>query len=90
MLTTFIQLPSGSTSGRPAPGRTSLCLGTALVKITKKGKGKGRGRGRRGGEEAMEIQSTGEGERNGSLRERRVDRSDPSSGVGISDTTFSQ
>ena len=90
MLTTFIQLPSGSTSGRPAPGRTGLCLGTALVKITKKGKGKGRGRGRGGGEEAMEIQSTGEGERNGSLRERRVDRSDPSGGVGISDTTFSQ
>ena len=80
VLTTFIQLPGETSNGRPAPGRTGLCLGSTLVKVSKRithnhrGKGKGR---KRGGREEDEIQqSTGEGETNGSLalRERRHER----------------
>lgn len=76
VLSTFIQLPGDTPSGRPSPGRTGLCVGTALVRVSKRStprergpKGKERVRGGRG-EEEVGIQSGGEGERNGSLRER--------------------
>lgn len=81
VLTTFIQLPGDGLSGRPAPGRTGLCVGMALVKVSKRStrergtKGKERRRGGRGDEEEVGIQSAGEGERNGSLRERIRDSS---------------
>ena len=60
IITSLIQLPGNTTNGRPAPGRTGLCLGTALVRVTKKsttdhgsntskqGKGTRGERGRRG------------------------------------------
>lgn len=81
VLTTFIQLPGDGPSGRPAPGRTGLCVGTALVKVSKRStrnrgiKGKERRREGGGDEEEVGIQSAGEGERNGSLRERLRDSS---------------
>lgn len=86
ILTTFIQLPGESSSGRPSPGRTGLCLGTTLVKVSKRttrdrsGKRKERGEGR---EEVVGLQSAGE--RNGSLRERRVDQGEDA-GIHPSET----
>lgn len=87
ILTTFIQLPGESLNGHPAPGRTGLCLGTALVKVSSSKKARSLGRGGRwkstsgnaGGEDEL-VTSTAvgsEGERNGSLRERRTERSEP-------------
>lgn len=77
ILTTFIQLPGDGPSGRPAPGRTGLCVGTALVRVSKKSRERGtKGKKGRGGEEEeVGIPSTGEAERNGSLRERIRDSS---------------
>ena len=58
VLTSLIQLPGDSASGRPAPGRTGVCLGTALVRVSKKsvkGKGKRVGVGGGGGGEGEKV-----------------------------------
>lgn len=67
ILTSLIQLPGDTSNGRPGPGRTGLCLGTALVKVTKKstknhsskkqgnGTGDRRRRGRRGEERGGDV-----------------------------------
>lgn len=52
ILTSFIHLPGDSVDGRPAHGRTGLCLGTALVRLndrSTKDKGSGGRGGRKGG-----------------------------------------
>ena len=85
--TTFIQLPGEGFNGRPAPGRTGLCLGTALVKVsssrmskTRRGRWKSRNGGSAGGGDddhvmSSRLQGASEGESsNGTLRERRTER----------------
>ena len=86
ILTTFIHLPGDSADGRPSPGRTGLCLGTALVRLNDKSLkqsdsiGRRRRRGRRGEGEEEEMvsirqpQSEG-GERNGSVSHELNDSS---------------
>ena len=81
ILTSFIHLPGNSADGRPAHGRTGLCLGTALVRLNdKSGKDRGgRGRKRRGGREGEGEEMVGLQQSNGSVGERRPElTSDPS------------